>query len=1016
MGTGSKPKPGNASGTQLGTRTEPKFLVTTIHETLENSTGNSDRYATATTRNEGGSGKNDEPIDDMDEVTTDNKINHRNKIKEQMTGERMDESANETSINEHAPIYGSIKSKNRKIEPNGCKMGENREGQNEQMGIRILNENGEKSTTNNKNNKIKNKERPWKIMTQNMDRLVTKNSKEKVDLLKEYVKEDNIILMNLTETWLDSTIKDVVEIEGYNLFRGDRKNRGGGGAAIYVHDKIEASQICEMSNGICDMVAVKIPDIQTINIVVYRPPDTTSQEFNPVLNEIQKIFQNLEKPEPTIILSGDLNFPFVKWKRLSDNSCSWEYKTHTNATSDEKQQFEKLLEICNNQFMLQMIEEPTREGNTLDLVFTNEINMVTMIEVNKSNYSDHNIIEVSTNFSTTENDSTMETENTNDNILRSLNFRAKTVKWENIIGMMEDTDWDQEFESKDSIKGGEEFLETITNCAKENAPKRSKQGSTSKIPRERKKLHNRIKMLKRGKHRAYSKERKRSFERKILETEQKIIESKRSERLEKEKQCIDSMKENPRVFYSFINKQRNRRIEVGPFKKDETFIYNGKELSNCLKTEFTSQMGERSNRENPVQFDEINEGDLSDIEIDRKSVEDAIDDLDENSTAGPDGIPAIFLKKTKKAISKPLALLLRKSIDEGKIPEIFKMAYVTPIHKGGSKQKPEQYRPVSLTSHIMKVFERVIKKKIMTHLIENDMFNKGQHGFVPGRSTQTQLLSHYNDIYDTLTEGKRLDTVFLDFAKAFDKVDHEILLEKVKKHKISGKIGKWIREFLTDRKFRVVVNGCMSEEGDVISGVPQGTVLAAILFVIMISDIDENVKECILRSFADDTRASKKIVCNEDKQLMQEDLKSIYNWAKDNKMQFNAGKFEQIVHGNTKNASVESYKSSTGDPITVKNTVKDLGVFTTNDLLFKEHMEKIINSSKIVMGMLLRTFSTREKEPMLKMFNTYIKSKLEYCCIVWSPVRQNWIYELEKIQKNFKSKINGMKDLDYHEG
>ncbi|MCP4252797.1 MAG: reverse transcriptase family protein, partial [Candidatus Scalindua sp.] len=203
---------------------------------------------------------------------------------------------------------------------------------------------------------------------------------------------------------------------------------------------------------------------------------------------------------------------------------------------------------------------------------------------------------------------------------------------------------------------------------------------------------------------------------------------------------------------------------------------------------------------------------------------------------GPDGIPAILLKKLKKDISKPLAILLRRSIDEGKIPEIFKMAYVTPIHKGGTKQKPEQYRPVSLTSHIMKVFERVIKKKILSHLVENKMFNKGQHGFVPGRSTQTQLLSHYNDIFDTLSEGKRLDTVFLHFAKAFDKVDHEILLEKVKKHKISGKIGKWIKEFLTNRKFRVVANGCMSEEGDVISGVPQGTVLAAVLFVIKILD------------------------------------------------------------------------------------------------------------------------------------------------------------------------------------
>ena len=712
-----------------------------------------------------------------------------------------------------------------------------------------------------------------------MEGLVSKNSKEKVELLKEYVKENNIIIMNLTETWLDDTIEEIVEIGGYGVFRCDRKNRDRGGTAIYIHDKIESNVKLKMSNGKCEVVAVEMPDVQTLNIVVYRPPGTKSHEFNPILDEIQNLFQNLEKPEPTIILSGDLNFPFVKWKRLPDNSCSWEYKSHTNATTDEKQQFEKLLEICNNQFMLQMIEEPTREENTLDLMFTNEINLVTQIEVTKSSYSDHNMIEMSTNYSLTEKEN-HNTEQSEDTEFRSLNFHSKTVKWKRITEMIEDIDWDQDFESRDAIAGGKNVLEKLTICARENAPKRNNQNNGSKIPRERKKLHNRIKMLKREKHRAYSNERKRRCETKILETEQKIIQNKRNERLEKEKQCIDSMKENPKVFYAFINKQRNRRVEVGPFKKDGTFIYNGKEISNCLKTEFTSQMNERTNRENPVQFDEVNEGDLYDIEVTRKKVEDAIDELDENSSAGPDGIPAIFLKKTKKAISKPLALLLRKSLDEGAIPEVFKMAYVTPIHKGGSKQKPEQYRPVSLTSHIMKIFERVIKKELMKHLTENEMFNRGQHGFVPGRSTQTQLLSHFNDIFDTLAEGKRLDTVYLDFAKAFDKVDHEILLEKVKKHKISGKIGKWIREFLTNRKFKVVVNGCMSDEGEVTSGVPQGAVLAAILFVIMISDIDENVKMCILRSFADDTRVSKKVICNEDKQQMQEDLRSIYDWAK----------------------------------------------------------------------------------------------------------------------------------------
>ena len=148
---------------------------------------------------------------------------------------------------------------------------------------------------------------------------------------------------------------------------------------------------------------------------------------------------------------------------------------------------------------------------------------------------------------------------------------------------------------------------------------------------------------------------------------------------------------------------------------------------------------------------------------------------------------------------------------------------------------------------------------------------------------------------------------------------------------------------------------------------------------------------------------------------MQEDLEIIYKWVSDNKIQFNENKFEQMAHGNIENVELESYKSPSGDRIIIKSTTKDLGVMATNDLLFKEHINIITTSSKIVMGMLLRAFSIREKEPMIKLFNTYIKSKLEYCCIVWSPIQQTYIAELENIQRIFTSKINGMEGLDYHE-
>ena len=133
-------------------------------------------------------------------------------------------------------------------------------------------------------------------------------------------------------------------------------------------------------------------------------------------------------------------------------------------------------------------------------------------------------------------------------------------------------------------------------------------------------------------------------------------------------------------------------------------------MGEIFRRQYRSQYSEKSNVKRTSLFYKEDPNDLNDIEIEVQDIKDAIDELDENSAAGPDGIPAIFLIKTKEAIAEPMAKMLRKSLDEGKIPDILKMAYVSPIHKGGSRQNPEQYRPVSLTLHIAKVFERVIKK------------------------------------------------------------------------------------------------------------------------------------------------------------------------------------------------------------------------------------------------------------------------------------------------------------------
>ena len=674
-------------------------------------------------------------------------------------------------------------------------------------------------------------------------------------------------------------------------------------------------------------------------------------------------------------------------------------------------------------YIIQAINGPTREENgkksTLDLIYTNDISLFTEIEINPSNMSDHYLIEICTSYDCfiKRREAGMEESEIG---MRKYNLRSEVIKWKEVnekIAMIPYED----LESKNTITLIDDLLNNLNDICEEKSPKRKKNGKNDRIriPPERKRLLGRMKMLKRDKRKAVSESKKIELSEKILIVENELVQQRKKERLKDENKVIRNMKENPKVLYSYVNRENKKRVEIGPFKVCDKYIYEGKEICKMLADQYKGQFSTNSMDSNVEEItellDDFNDSDLVDIDITEKDIIDAINDLDENLSAGPDEVPAIFLKKTKNTIAKPLKFILRKSLDEGVIPDIFKLAHITPIHKGGAKTKPEQYRPVSLTSHIMKIFERVIKKNILAHLTLNNLINERQHGFVPGRSTQSQLLAHYKDIYEALEEGVRVDTVFLDFAKASDKVDHSILMRKVIKHKIKGKVGHWIKEFLTNRKFKVIANGIMSELEDVLSGVPQGTVLAAILFIIMISDIDENVKACIVRCFADDTKVSKKIKDDEDKSKMQEDLSSIYKWAEDNAMKFNDTKFEQLNYGTLNNDPIEPYKNPSNEDIASSNIVKDLGVITNSHITFRGHIDSIVTASKITSGMILRTFLTRDAEVMMRLFKTYIRSRLEYCCSVWSPVQQGEINEIERVQKSFTSKIEGMEGLDYHQ-
>ena len=185
-----------------------------------------------------------------------------------------------------------------------------------------------------------------------------------------------------------------------------------------------------------------------------------------------------------------------------------------------------------------------------------------------------------------------------------------------------------------------------------------------------------------------------------------------------------------------------------------------------------------------------------------------------------------------------------------------KMANIIPIHKGSSRGVAANYRPVALTSPLIKLFEKVLRNRMIRYMEEHDLFNPGQHGFRLGRSCLSQLVAHYDNILRLLENGQNVDVVYLDFAKAFDKVDFLITMRKLQSLGITGKLGKWIYAFLTDRKQAVIVNGHRSQPSNVMSGVPQGSVLGPLLFLVLLGDIDRNVAEAYVSSFADDTRTA----------------------------------------------------------------------------------------------------------------------------------------------------------------
>ena len=490
-----------------------------------------------------------------------------------------------------------------------------------------------------------------------------------------------------------------------------------------------------------------------------------------------------------------------------------------------------------------------------------------------------------------------------------------------------------------------------------------------------------------------------------------IRQSKRSY----EQKLACNIKNDSKSFYAYVRSKQNVQNKVGPLEYSAgNIISQGYLMAEDLNGYFSSVFTKEDISSLPVadaKFQGAKSDYLGPLIVTPELVAKKIKAMKDNKSPGVDGIPPKLLMETVEQISIPLARVFNLSLKEGVVPFEWKEANIIPLFKKGSRNKSENYRPVSLTSVICKLLERLIKDHMVEFLVKHKLLNSSQHGFLKARSCLTNMLCFLEEITKWIDVGSPVDIIYLDFQKAFDKVPHQRLLLKLKAHGIGDSITDWIEQWLTDRRQRVVVDGEVSNWKSVLSGVPQGSVLGPILFLIYINDLDNSITSNVLK-FADDTKLFRKVNTDGDKQHLQNDLDRLVKWSEKWQMLFNFGKCK-CLHTGHRNLNVNYKMGDTVLGTTVKE--KDLGVTISADMKVSEQCGIAASKGNQILGLIRRNITYKGKKLIIPLYKAIVRPHLEYCIQAWRPYRKKDIDTLERIQRRATKMIPELRDLSYEE-
>jgi hypothetical protein len=460
------------------------------------------------------------------------------------------------------------------------------------------------------------------------------------------------------------------------------------------------------------------------------------------------------------------------------------------------------------------------------------------------------------------------------------------------------------------------------------------------------------------------------------------------------------IKSNPRKFYSYVDYKKKAHNLPNTMQLDENVLSNESEISNKFAQFFESVYADKLAFDKD-EFDYIeNTGcNLTNMIISHDELLKELLSLDGNKNAGPDNIPPIFLKKLGHLLVLPLLSIFNASLAKGVFPDRWKISSICPIFKSGDRKNIKNYRGIAILSAIPKLFEKIVTSKLYDHLLSSISIH--QHGFMKGRSAATNLSDYTSFILLEMEKGNQVDAVYTDFSKAFDKVDHGLLVHKLSKIGVNGSLLNWISSYLTNRKQFVRINNTRSDLINVTSGVPQGSHLGPLLFSAFINDLTIKFENCKFLLFADDLKIYVSIDNFSDHQSLQSNLNVLDTWCRANGMVLNVSKCCVISFSRRRQNSVYDYFIG-NSKLVRSELVKDLGVLMDTKLSFKQQVDRVYFQAKCKLGFVKR-MSKEFNDPYVTkaLYCSLVRPTLEYCSIIWSPMYECDIKRLESVQKQF---------------